>query len=202
MSNIVSNFTAVYDACVLYPAPLRDLLMELALTDLFRARWSEEIHQEWIRNVLKNRPDLQESQLLRTKAFMDNNVRDALVIGFESLIPSLCLPDENDRHVLAAAIRCNSDVIVTFNLKDFPSDYLSSYDIEVQHPDEFILYLIDLYPVQVCKAVEKVRQRLRNPTMDCERYLANLLKQGLPQTVLRMRELGYSQGYPFSTESK
>jgi hypothetical protein len=67
----VSNFTVVYDACVLYPAPLRDLLMELALTDSFRARWSEEIHQEWIRNVLKNRSDLNESQLLRTKAFMD-----------------------------------------------------------------------------------------------------------------------------------
>jgi predicted nucleic acid-binding protein len=111
----VSNFTAVYDACVLYPAPLRDLLMELALTDSFRARWSEEIHQEWIRNVLKNRPDLNESQLLRTKACMDANVRDALVTDFESLIPSLNLPDKDDRHVLAAAIRCSADVIVTFN---------------------------------------------------------------------------------------
>lgn len=196
----MSNFTAVYDACILYPAPLRDLLMELALTDLFRARWSEKIHQEWIRNVLKNRPDLQESQLLRTKAFMDTNVRDALVIDFEPLIPSLSLPDEKDRHVLATAIRCNAAVIVTFNLKDFPPNYLSAYDIEAQHPDEFILYLLDLYPIQVCKAVEKVRQRLRNPIMDCERYLSNLLKQGLPQTVSRMRELGYSQGYPFITE--
>jgi predicted nucleic acid-binding protein len=193
----VANFTAVYDACVLYPAPLRDLLMELALTDLFRARWSEAIHQEWIRNVLKNRPDLAESQLLRTKAFMDANVRDALVTGFESLIPSLELPDENDRHVLAAAIRCSADVIVTFNLKDFPSEYLSSFGVEAQHPDEFMLYLVDLYPIQFCRAVEKVRQRLRNPPIDCERYLLNLLKQGLPQTVSFMKELGYSQGYPF-----
>jgi predicted nucleic acid-binding protein len=196
----LSNFTAVYDACVLYPAPLRDLLMELALTDLFRARWSEEIHKEWIRNVLKNRPDLKMSQLLRTKTCMNANVRDALVTGFESLIPSLSLPDENDRHVLAAAIRCQADVIVTFNLKDFPLDYLSSFDIEAQHPDEFILYLLDLYPVQVCRAVEKVRQRLRNPSMDCDRYLQNLLKQGLPQTVSFMKELGYLDGYPFSTE--
>jgi predicted nucleic acid-binding protein len=194
----VSNFAAVYDACVLYPAPLRDLLMELALTDLFRARWSDEIHKEWIRNVLKNRPDLEESQLLRTRAFMDANVRDALVTDFESLIPSLELPDDNDRHVLAAAIRCNADVIVTFNLKDFPSDYLSSFDVEAQHPDDFILYLLDLFPIHVCRAVEKVRQRLRNPTMDRDRYLSNLLKQGLPQTVSFMKELGYSQGYPFS----
>ncbi len=174
--------------------------MELALTDLFRARWSEEIHKEWMRNVLKNRPDLEEHQLLRTKAFMDANVRDALVTGFESLIPSLKLPDPNDRHVLAAAIRCQSDVIVTLNLKDFPSDYLSSFDVEAQHPDEFVLYLLDLYPVQVCRAVEKVRQRLRNPSMNCDRYPQNLLKQGLPQTVSFMKELGYLGGYPFSTE--
>jgi predicted nucleic acid-binding protein len=194
----VSNFTAVYDACVLYPAPLRDLLMELALTDSFRARWSEEIHQEWIRNVLKNRPDLNESQLLKTKGYMDTNVRDALVTDFESLIPSLNLPDKDDRHVLAAAIRCGADVIVTFNLKDFPSDYLSTFDVEAQHPDEFILYLLDLYPVQVCSAAEKVRQRLRNPVMDHEKYLANLLRQSLPQTVSRMKELGYLDGYPFS----
>ncbi len=193
----MSNFTAVYDACVLYPAPLRDLLMELALTDLFRARWSEKIHQEWIRNVLKNRPDLEESQLLKTKAFMDANVRDALVTGFESLIPSLTLPDSEDRHVLAAAIRCQSDVIVTFNLKDFPSNYLSSFDVEAQHPDEFILYLLDLYPVQVCSAAEKVRQRLRTPRMDQGKYLSNLLKQSLPQTVSRMKELGYLEGFPF-----
>ncbi len=193
----MSNFTAVYDACVLYPAPLRDFLIELALTDTFRARWSEKIHQEWIYNVLKNRPDLNESQLLRTQAYMDANVRDALVTDFHSLIPSLKLPDEQDRHVLAAAIRCNSDVIVTFNLKDFPSEYLSTFDIEAQHPNDFILYLLDLYPVQVCSTAEKVRQRLRNPVMDHNRYLSNLLKQGLPQTVSRLNELGYLNGYPF-----
>jgi predicted nucleic acid-binding protein len=193
----VSNFTAVYDACVLYPAPLRDFLMELALTDLFRARWSEKIYQEWIRDVLKNRLDLNDGQLLKTKAYMDANVRDALVIDFESLIPSLELPDKNDRHVLAAAIRCSADVIVTFNLKDFPSDYLLTFDIEAQHPDNFILYLLDFYPVQVCSAAEKVRQRLRSPTMDHAKYLSNLLRQGLPQTLSSMKELGYLDGYPF-----
>ncbi len=149
---------------------------------------------------VKNRPDLKEIQLIRTKIFMNTNVRDALVTGFESLIPSLKLPDPNDRHILATAIRCQADVIVSFNLKDFPSEYLSSFDVEAQHPDEFILYLLDLYPVQVCKAVEKVRQRLRNPSMDCDRYLQNLLKQGLPQTVSFMKELGYLDGYPFSNE--
>ena len=59
----MSGYTALYDACVLYPAPLRDLLLQLALTGLFRARWSATIHDEWTRNVLLDRPDLTAAQL-------------------------------------------------------------------------------------------------------------------------------------------
>jgi hypothetical protein len=77
----VNRFTVLYDACVLYPAPLRDLLLRLALTDLSRARWSEAIHEEWIRAVLRNRPDLSRQQLERTRALMNAHVRDALVDG-------------------------------------------------------------------------------------------------------------------------
>lgn len=194
----MSNFTVIYDACVLYPAPLRDFLMELAVTDLFRARWSEDIHTEWIRNVLANRPDLSEDQLLRTKEFMNSNVRDSVVTGYEHLIPCLTLPDINDRHVLAAAIRCGASVIVTFNLKDFPNEVLGTYDIEAQHPDEFILYLLDLQPAHVCAAAERQRQRLRNPAMERERYLNNLLRQSLSKTVASLKELGYLQGFPFA----
>jgi hypothetical protein len=75
----LSHFTVVYDACVLYPAPLRDLLMHLAVLDLFRAKWSAMIHDEWIGNLLKNRPDLTSDQLQRTRDLMDANVRDCLV---------------------------------------------------------------------------------------------------------------------------
>ncbi len=121
---MASNFTALYDACVLYPAPLRDLLMQLALTDLFRARWTEQIHDEWIRNLLKKRPDLTLQQLTRTKELMNSHVRDCLVTNYEYLIPSLELPDPDDRHVLAAAIQGNADVIVTTNLSDFPSSVI------------------------------------------------------------------------------
>ncbi|BAS57185.1 hypothetical protein NIES2135_34620 [Leptolyngbya boryana NIES-2135] len=187
----MSNFTAVYDACVLYPAPLRDFLMELALTDLFRARWSESIHQEWIRNVLKSRPDLSAEQLNKTKELMNSHVRDSVVTNYETLIPAIELPDPDDRHVLAAAIRCNASVIVTFNLKDFPADTLKLYDIDAQHPDEFILYLLDLKPLAVCTAAERQRQRLKKPPKDPEEYLGTLLRQGLPQTVSRLRESCY-----------
>ena len=94
---MASNFTVVYDACVLYPAPLRDLLMHLALTGLYRARWSNLIHDEWTRNVLASRPDLTPAQLLRTRQLMDAHVRDSLVTGFEPLIPSIDLPDPDVR---------------------------------------------------------------------------------------------------------
>jgi len=125
-----SSFTAVYDACVLYPAPLRDFLIRLGLSGLFRARWSTQIHDEWKRNLLLNRPDLTAEQLNRTSALMDRAIPDALVTGHEELIAGLTLPDVDDRHVLAAAIRCNASVIVTFNEKDFPAEVLSHYAME------------------------------------------------------------------------
>ena len=103
----MAKFSAIYDACVLYPAPLRDLLMHLALTDLFKARWTDEIHAEWI-NALLRREQYDRKILERTRDLMDLSVRDAKVIGYEWLIDSLDLPDPNDRHVLAAAISCGA----------------------------------------------------------------------------------------------
>jgi predicted nucleic acid-binding protein len=187
----MANFTAVYDSNVLYPAPLRDLLMWLALTDLFRARWSADIHEEWIRNVLKDRADLTRDRLERTREQMDANVRDCVVEGYRELIPSLDLPDPNDRHVLAAAIRAHASVIVTFNLKDFPAGNLEQYGIEAQHPDVFIEHLIDLNPGKVCKAAEEHRRSLRNPPKSIDEYLDTIMRQGLPQTAALLRSLCY-----------
>ena len=180
---MASNFTALYDACVLYPAPLRDLLVQLSLTDLFRARWTNQIHDEWIRNLLKNRPDLTLEQLTRTKELMNSHVRDCLVMNYEYLIPALELPDPDDRHVLAAAIVGNVDVIVTFNLADFPKPILSQYGIEVQHPDDFISDLLDLNPSKVWAASEMCQRRLKNPPKSTDEYLEILLKQGLSISV-------------------
>ncbi len=184
-----SNFTAIFDACVLYPAPLRDLLVQLALTDLFRARWTEKIHDEWMRNVLNNRPDLTLEQLTRTRELMDSHVRDCLVTGYEFLIPTLSLPDPNDCHVLAAAIRCNADVIVTANLSDFPETILSQHNVMAQHPDTFISDLIDLKPTRVLAAAEIHRKRLKQPPRSVDEYLETLLKQELSISVCMLREL-------------
>src|SRR3954468_18597089 len=96
--------TALFDAYVLYPAPLRDFLMRLALSDLFQARWTDEIHDEWTRSVAADRPDISPASLSRSRKLMDEHVPDCLIGGYEPLIPSLTLPDPDDRHVLAAAI--------------------------------------------------------------------------------------------------
>jgi predicted nucleic acid-binding protein len=162
----VSQLVVVYDACVLYPAPLRDFLMRLAQTELFRARWTDDIHDEWIRSVLADRADLTPDQLNRTRLLMNEAIPDCLVTGYGDLIPSLTLPDENDRHVLAAAIVARADIIVTFNLKDFPQSALDQYSIEAVHPDAFGLAQIDLSLDKVCTAVRKQRLGLKKSTED------------------------------------
>lgn len=185
----MANFTAVFDACVLYSAPLRDLLLSVAMTEQFRAKWTHEIQNEWVRNLLADRPDLSDKQLQRTVEQMNNAVPDCLVENYEILIDSLELPDPNDRHVLAAAIMCQADVIVTNNLKDFPADVMAKYRIDVQSPDVFLNHLYDLNPGAFCTAVHEQRQRLRSPKYTAEQLLETFYKQGLPLTVNKLREV-------------
>lgn len=184
----MANFIVVYDACVLYPAPLRDLLMRLALTDLYQAKWTSHIHHEWMSNLLKNRPDLTREQVERTREKMDSHVRDCLVYGYEDLIDGLQLPDPKDRHVLAAAIRAHAQTIVTFNLPDFPAKVIVKYDIEVQHPDDFLRHLIDLSPGKFLRTIHETRLSLKKPPKNPEEYLQSLEQQSLPQTVAYLRD--------------
>ena len=114
----------------------------------------------------------------------------AKVTGYEALIDNLQLPDPDDRHVLAAAIRCGADAIITFNQKDFPDSALAPYGIDVLHPDDFIYYQLDMAPSDCCAAIRQQRQALKKPPMDVDTFLATLQKQQLPQTVSRLRELG------------
>lgn len=162
--------------------------MHLAMTGLFRAKWTEEIHEEWIRSVLKDRTDLTREQLERTCDLMNEHVLDCVVDGYQELIPAIALPDQDDRHVLAAAIRCKADVIVTFNLKDFPVSELAKYDVEVQHPDEFVHNLFDLDSAAVASAVKRQRASLKDPPVSVDHLLSTLEKQGLAQTVDELRK--------------
>lgn len=185
----MANFTALFDACVLYPAPLRDLLLSVTTKEQFRARWTKDIHDEWTRNVLANRPDITAEHLQCTVSLMNEAVPDCLVENYEELIDSLVLPDANDRHVLAAAIKCQADVIVTNNLKDFPAEVLDKFNIEVQSPDVFLNHLFDLNPTAFCSAVHQQRERLKNPSYTAEELLEIFYNQGLPLTVNKLKEV-------------
>lgn len=181
------RYTVVFDACVLYPAPLRDFLLRLSTTGLFAAKWTEQIHDEWMRNVLKNRPEL-EDKLPRTRELMNRAVPDSLVTGHETLVESLVLPDPDDRHVLAAAIRSGAQAIITFNLKDFPDENLAQYGIEAMHPDAFIEYQLDLRQGAVIAIAKQHRAALLNPPKTAEEYIETLAAQGLAISADRLRE--------------
>lgn len=162
--------------------------MHLATSELFNARWSDQIHDEWIRNLMERRPDLTQEQLQKIRMLMDKSVPDCLVKGHESLAEKLDLPDPDDNHVLAAAIIARADVIVTYNLKDFPSRILDIYEIEAQHPDDFVCCQIDLHPGLVYKSMKRHRESLKNPAETIDEYLAALRAQQMTQTVARLEE--------------
>ena len=171
---------ALLDANVLYPAPLRDLLLQLASAGLYQVRWSADIDDEWKRNLLAARPELS-AQIDRTQAVMHQAIPDALVTDYASLIPDLVLPDIDDRHVLAAAITAKADVIVTFNLKDFPAAALARHGIEALHPDAFLKSIADAESTLVVMGAQTCRTRLTRPPMSAPAYVANLHALGLAE---------------------
>jgi hypothetical protein len=183
------TFRAFLDASVLYPVSLRNLLMRLTLAGLYQARWSPHVHDEWIRSVLRDHPGIPPARLNDLRAAMDERSQDSLVTGYEQLIDSLHLPDHNDRHVLAAAIIGRADVIVTRNLRDFPDEALFRYNIEAQHPDEFIRHMIDLAPVAVVDAVRSQQASLTNPPFSMADLLSLFEKLGLAETAAELRHL-------------
>jgi len=156
--------------------------MRLAVGFVFQPKWTMQIHEEWMRNVLKNRPDLTIQQLERTRVLMDQWGRDWHVYGYESLVTTLELPDVDDRHVLAAAIASKTPIIVTFNLSDFPEVAISPHGIRALHPDSFLLELLQSSREPFISAVKSHRTALKNPPRTPEEYLNQLTENGLHAT--------------------
>lgn len=177
-----ASFTCLFDACVLYPAPVRDLIIELAVADLYRARWTDRIHDEWISSLLSKRPDLNRERLEKTRLLINSSVEDCIVHGYEPLAETLSLPDVDDRHVLAAAIKAQAQVIVTYNLKDFPAITLKAFGIETQHPDDFFLNQSDLQQGPFLAAIKRIRGALKNPPKTAQEYLDVLRRHSLAKT--------------------
>jgi hypothetical protein len=184
---VPGTFTAIFDACVLYPFTLRSLLVQLATTDLVLGRWTDAIHEEWIGAVLEQNAHIRRESLEEVRRLMDRAVLDCLVTGYEPLAAGIALPDEKDRHVLAVAICCGAGVIVTKNLRHFPSGVLDPLGIEAQHPDDFVSSLLDLSPSTVCSCVRACRVRLKNPPKTVEEYLTTLERQESSKTVAELR---------------
>jgi predicted nucleic acid-binding protein len=138
-------FVAIYDSCVLFPRTMRDILTRVAAAGLVRAQWSEHIHRELGEKLVVKYPDMAEgTQIDKLIEFLTATVPDCLVVGYEGLIDSFDLPDPNDRHVAAAAIKAGAQVIVTRDGRGFPDEFLDQHDMCLKDPDDFVADLIDL----------------------------------------------------------
>lgn len=178
---------AMLDACVLYPATLRNFILRLAEEDAFVPAWSDEIVDEFVRGVLRDRPAVKLESLQRTVALMNDAFPDARVTGYGNLMRSLTLPDADDRHVLAAALKSKATTIVTLNLKDFPAATMAKHGIAAVHPDAFVAGLLNSDPDMVGRAFAAQQQSLKNPPVSVPDLLAKLELQGLNDSMRQFR---------------
>lgn len=180
-------FAVVLDTCVLYPANLRDSLLRLAEAGLYAPRWSAGIREELSRNLLEL--GINQGSVERLLEVMAAAFPEADVTGYERLIESMTC-DEKDRHVLAAAVRANASALVTFNVRDFPPASVGRLDIDIVHPDDFLLDLLDLAPRAVVEALRvQVAQNRRQP-LSWTSLLEVLERAGVPRFVAELRRRG------------
>ena len=174
------RFTAVLDTNVIYPVIIRDLLFWFAYYEMYTPKWSNHIFDEWKEVMRRKGVSLEESDKRVQKA----NIAfpDALVEHYENLIEHLCLPDEKDRHVLAAAIKTNAHVIVSNNLKHFPEKILESYGMKIKTADDFLTDIIDLNAETAIEAFKEMVLYKTNPDLDEYEVLDRLRKSGLTDT--------------------
>lgn len=184
---VSSSVAALLDANILYPAPLRDYLLRLAATGLYKPHWTATIHEEWIINLLKNRPDISRDRLETTKNAMIKAFPNANIEKFERFAEGLSLPDRNDHHVLAAAIQGKINVIVTNNIKDFPARYLKTFNIEASDADNFVLSLFNLNKDKCLEALNDLVNSLKNPPLRKNAVLSILEKRGLSKSVAQLK---------------
>lgn len=183
-----ARYTALLDACVLYPLAMTDALMSLATAGFFAAKWTTKIEEEWIGALERQRPDLK-GRLGARRDSMREAIPDWEVpeSAWQILANQLKLPDPNDRHVLAAAIAGHTDCIVTANLQDFPASVLNEFGLEAIDPDTFIVNQWDLDPVNAITAFKRMRARRKKPESSPIDFAYALEIGGLPSTAERIR---------------
>lgn len=172
----IAKFSAFLDANVVYKSHVRDLILRCAETDTFKVYWSPHIEQE-VARALTDKVEL--ARIQRLFAIMQQAFPDSVVIGYESFVESIALPDPKDRHVVAAAMRAHCDVIVTENVKDFPDEELAKYDLEAQHPDIFLLHHYTLEPQKTVRVIQLHIRDMNNPPVDFAGYIERLRTGGV-----------------------
>lgn len=180
-------YAAVLDACVMVPISLCDTLLRLAEEHMFRPIWSARILAEAEEAIMEVHPDTTEGLVGRRTQYMAESFPGACVGGFENLEAGLTLPDPDDRHVLAAAILSRADAIVTANIKDFPQEILSAYDLEAIHPDDFLTSQLDMRSRVVVEALVAQANATRNPRLSLDDVLTSLARAGVPEFVDEVR---------------
>lgn len=178
----MSKLRAVLDANVLYDSFLRDLLLSLFSVGLYEAKWTEKIIEEWVGHLLENRVDISPAANARTVRLMNEIKPGALVWAYEQYIDHVDLPDKDDRHVVAAALACGAQKIVTWNLGDFPNKLLKAFGIVADSPDQFLADLITHYPEETVDVFRGVRLRLRKPPMTVEKFFEGLQTRNMSLT--------------------
>lgn len=179
------SFPVFLDTCALYPQTLCDLLLRIAETGAYRPHWSEEVLDELERNLAAAVPAGSDGAHRRVSA-MARAFPEASVTGYESLVPGMTC-DEKDRHVLAAATHSGCQVLVTFNLKDFPAESLEPHDMTAVHPDDFLLDQLDLYPRLVMATLREQSNDARRPRLTPLALLASLEKCGAGRFAAEVR---------------
>lgn len=186
LGEVIDRFVVVLDANVLYPFTVRDALLRFAEAGLFRVRWTADILDEVRRSVLKKNPDLADSLEEQFEA-MRIAFPESWIEGYQPLIHGLELPDPDDRHVLAAALRASAQVIVTNNLKDFPTERVGEFNIEAQSADYFIVCTIERYRSQALSALRRMRTCYTNPPYNPSEFLDALRRNNLVETATLIR---------------
>ena len=185
---MISTFTVFIDANVFFGARLRSLVLFMAQSKMFRARWTEKVHEEWMRNVAEKR-QIDISKLEKIRGCMDRAVLNCLVTGYESLVENFQLPDPDDRHILAAAVKTRADMILTFNARDFPERVVEPLGIEICDPDEFLLDLFGISEELFIEYVKADFEHYKAPAIAFANYVEDLRKAGVPKTAKLIEEL-------------
>jgi len=177
---------AVYDACVLYPFHLRNVLVQCAFDRLVDARWTALIHDEWIENLLAKAPGLTRARLLRTRDLMNAALPDADVSGYESYVSAVRLPDVHDRHVVAAGIAAGASRVITWNVRDFPAAELRRFGLRKQTPDAFLVELYSAVPAVIVESAANARRNLRRSHLTAAEFVDALKRQKLRKFAARL----------------